>query len=681
MTKKREHKILVKDIVLPALISMFIKSNPKHMIKNPIMFVVEIAMFITLIATIYPSILNSTAPRSFNFIITVILFITVLFANFAESIVEGRGKAQANELKKMLSTTKAKRYVTNIAFEIVDAKQLKKGDKILVSRGDIIPMDGEIYEGIATIDESAITGESRPIVKEAGSDNSSVTGGTKVVSDEIKIEINVDPGESFLDKMITLVEGSKRQKTPNEQALNIILFGLTFIFFIVILTFLPITNNLGISVSITTLVALFVCLIPTTIGALLPAIGIAGMNRVTEFNVIAMSGKAVELCGDVTTIIMDKTGTITYGNRMCYDVLAVNNYNKEDLNYNVALASILDDTPEGKSIVRKLNVDVEDSSLKNSEYIKFSAATKKSGIKLANGDVIYKGSLKAMSKFVTYNGGVIPSELETITTKISNSAGTPLVVVKNNEVIGVIHLKDTLKEGLVSRMDELHEMGIKTIMCTGDNELTAREIAREANIDEYIAESSPMDKIEVIKREQAMGQIVAMTGDGTNDAPALAIADIGIAMSSGTTAAKEAANMVDLDSDPTKIIDIVDIGKELLITRGALTTFSIANDIAKYFAVIPAILVTQIPAIEALNIMHLSSAYSAIISAVLFNAIIIPLLIPVAMKGVKYRVMSSKRLLTRNLLIFGLGGIIAPFVGIKLIDMLITPILTILGLV
>lgn len=681
MAKKREHKILVKDIVVPAIIQMFIKLNPKHMIRNPIMFIVEIAMVITLIATIKPDILNSTAPRSFNFIISVILFFTLLFANFAESIVEGRGKAQADELKKMLTNIKAKRYVTDIAFEIIDAKDLKKGDKVLVSRGDIVPMDGEIYSGIATIDESAITGESRPVVKEAGSDNSSVTGGTKVVSDEIKVIINVNPGESFLDKMITLVEGSKRQKTPNEQALNIILYGLTFIFFVVILTFLPITNNMGISVSITTLVALFVCLIPTTIGALLPAIGIAGMNRVTEFNVIAMSGKAVELCGDVTTIIMDKTGTITYGNRMCSDVITIDNYDQKELFHDVALASIYDDTPEGKSILKMVNVEIDKELLKDSKYVKFSATTKRSGINLKNNDAIYKGSLNSMTRYVTNLGGTVPSELEVVTSKISNSAGTPLVVVKNKQVIGVIHLKDTLKEGLVSRMEELHEMGIKTIMCTGDSELTAREIAREANIDEYIAECSPMDKIKVIKREQAQGQIVAMTGDGTNDAPALAIADIGIAMSSGTTAAKEAANMVDLDSDPTKIIDIVDIGKELLITRGALTTFSIANDIAKYFAVIPAILVTQIPAIEVLNIMHLSSTYSAIISAVLFNAIIIPLLIPVAMKGVKYRVMSSKRLLTRNLVIFGIGGIIAPFIGIKIIDVIITPILTIFGLV
>lgn len=681
MKKLPEHRILTKEIVVPALKDMFVKLRFKHMKSNIVMLTVEIGAILTLVLSIFPNIISEPTPRWFNFTIFIILFCTVLFANFAEAIAEGRGKAQANFLKSLSKTLTAKKIINleTLSYEVVDATLVKKGDYIYAEAGDIIALDGEIIQGIASIDESAITGESRPVTKEAGEDTSSVTGGTKVVSDHVIIKVNVGPGESFLDKMIALVENAERKKTPNEIALNVILIGLTIVFFVVIITLIPITLALGINIPLPILISLFVCLIPTTIGALLSAIGIAGMNHVTEFNVVAMSGKAVELCGDVTAIILDKTGTITYGTRKPFKFIPLHDVDEVEL-WNAAYLTSLDDTtPEGKAVLRKSEklLGAKKASLEEYDFIKFSAATKMSGINAQN-ESYRKGSTKAILEYCNCDDENIINEVMEITNNISAEAGTPLVVCKNSTILGAIYLKDTIKPGLVSRFDELKEMGIMTIMCTGDNLLTAKAIAEEAHVDDFVAECSPEDKIKEIRKLHDMGHIVAMTGDGTNDAPALAIADIGIAMNSGTTAAKEAANMVDLDSDPTKIIDIIDIGKELLITRGALTTFSIANDIAKYFAIIPAIFATALPNIEVFNIMKLSSPYSAVISAVLFNALIIPLLIPIAIKGVKYRAKSSKWLLTRNLLIFGVGGILAPFIGIKLIDMIIYPILLVL---
>lgn len=565
----------------------------------------------------------------------------------------------------------------------ISSSELKKGDIVLVKAGELIPGDGEIIDGIASVDESAITGESAPVTKEAVGDFASVTGGTTVVSDWIKIEISTDPGHSFLDKMISMVEGASRKKTPNEIALNTLLVSLTIIFLIVIVTLYPIATYLKVQISISTLVALTVCLIPTTIGALLSAIGIAGMDRVTRFNVIALSGKAVEACGDVDTMILDKTGTITFGNRLASDFINVDGVNQKDLVKYACIASLKDTTPEGKSTVElaeKMGVTLNIDDYKNATFIEFTASSKMSGIDLEDGTKIRKGSGEAIINYVKKLNGLIPSDLNEKVENISKLGGTPLVVCVNNKILGVIYLKDTVKPGLPERFDRLRKIGIKTIMCTGDNPLTAATIAAEAGVDGYIAECKPEDKIEAIKKEQALGKIVAMTGDGTNDAPALAQANVGIAMNSGTTAAKEAANMVDLDSNPTKILEVVEIGKQLLITRGSLTTFSIANDIAKYFAIIPAIFTIAIPQMKVLNIMGLSSPSSAILSALIFNAIIIPCLIPLAMKGVKYKPMSASKLLGRNMMIYGLGGVICPFIGIKLIDILISPLLVFLGL-
>ncbi len=619
----------------------------------------------------------------YNGVVTVVLFVTVLFANFAESVAEGRGKAQAASLKKTKQDTKARLLLANGEEKVINASELKKGDIVLVKTGEVIPNDGEIIEGVASVDESAITGESAPVTREAGGDFSSVTGGTTVVSDWLKIKIVAEPGQSFLDKMIALVEGASRQKSPNEIALNTLLIVLTLIFLIVIVSLYPFAQYLGVQMPISWLIALMVCLIPTTIGGLLSAIGIAGMDRVTRFNVIAMSGKAVEACGDVDTMILDKTGTITYGNRLAAEFYPVKGVAKEDLTDYCVMCSLMDATPEGKSTVelgRNFGCAIDDGAADQMEFVEFTAQSKMSGVNLKDGTRVRKGASEAIKTFVKEAGGIIPSDLEGIVTEVSNLGGTPLVVCVNNKILGVIYLKDTVKPGLVERFERLREIGIKTIMCTGDNPLTAATIAKEAGVDGFIAECKPEDKIEAIKKEQAEGKVVAMTGDGTNDAPALAQADVGLAMNSGTQAAKEAANMVDLDSDPTKILEVVEIGKQLLITRGSLTTFSIANDIAKYFAIIPAMFTMVLPQMQILNIMHLSTPASAILSALIFNAIIIPGLIPIAMKGVKYRPMKAEKMLLRNMGIYGLGGIVVPFVGIKLIDLLVAPLLAMIGM-
>lgn len=682
---KKQVKSISKEILNKAFIESFKKFDPRILIKNPVIFVVEIGFFLTLILTINPSLFteNEADLRIFNGIISFILFVTVIFANFAESIAEGRGKAQADSLKKTRKETSANLLKEDGSLVVIDAGSLKKGDIVIVNTGELIPNDGTVIEGIASVDESAITGESAPVIKEAGGDFSSVTGGTRVVSDKIKVQISVSSGESFLDKMINLVEGAERKKTPNEIALNTVLVGLTLIFLVVIVTLFPMGLYAGVHLPLSTLIALLVCLIPTTIGGLLSAIGIAGMDRVNKFNVIAMSGKAVETCGDINTIILDKTGTITFGNRLADDFFPVAGIPKDEMIKYSAISSLKDLTPEGRSIVelsKKLGIILAEKDFDKAEFIEFSAQTKTSGINLENGQKIRKGSGSSIKKFVHEQNGDIPKDLDNIIDRISRLGGTPLVLAVDNKIYGVIYLKDTVKPGLKERFDNIRKMGIKTIMCTGDNPLTAETIAKEAGIDEFVAECTPEEKIEVIKREQAQGKLVAMTGDGTNDAPALAQADVGIAMNSGTIAAKEAANMVDLDSNPTKILEVVEIGKQLLITRGALTTFSIANDVAKYFAIIPAMFIAAIPQMEKLNIMHLSSPMSAIISALIFNAVIIPLLVPIALKGVKYKPMNVQIMLLKNLGIYGVGGIIAPFIGIKFIDLIVTPFLSILGM-
>ena len=685
MSKKEKTKFITNDILVSSIKGAFVKLDPRYMMKNPVMFVVEVGFVICTLLVFFPHLFHDEGNNLslYNAIVALILFVTLLFANFAESVAEGRGKAQAETLKKTKKDTKARLVFADGTEKIVSSSELKKGDIVLVKAGELIPNDGEIIEGIASVDESAITGESAPVTKESGGDFASVTGGTTVVSDWIKVAITSEPGHSFLDKMISMVEGASRQKTPNEIALNTLLVSLTIIFLIVIVTLYPMASYLNVKIPISTLIALTVCLIPTTIGALLSAIGIAGMDRVTRFNVIAMSGKAVEACGDVDTMILDKTGTITFGNRLASDFINVDNVKKEDLIHYSCIASLQDDTPEGKSTVdlaKTLGCNILADDYKDATFIEFTASSKMSGVDLVDGTMIRKGAGDAIIQFVKENGGIIPEDLSNKIDQISKLGGTPLVVCVNNKIYGVIYLKDTVKPGLRERFERLRKIGIKTIMCTGDNPLTAATIAAEAGVDGYIAECKPEDKIETIKKEQSQGKIVAMTGDGTNDAPALAQADVGIAMNSGTTAAKEAANMVDLDSDPTKILEVVEIGKQLLITRGSLTTFSIANDIAKYFAIIPAIFITAIPQMSVLNIMGLSSPSSAILSALIFNAIIIPCLIPLAMKGVKYKPMSASKMLGRNMMIYGLGGVICPFVGIKIIDLIISPLLILLGL-
>ena len=698
--KHKKTEFITKDILSSSIKGAVMKLNPMYMIRNPVMFVVELGFFITLLLSVFPDIFGkqSDGLRIYNIIVSAILLITVLFANFAESVAEGRGKAQAASLKKTQKEVKARiinvnnnnnndnddsNNYDNDNERMIDAAELKKGDVVLVKAGEIIPNDGEVIEGIASVDESAITGESAPVVKEAGGDFASVTGGTTVASDWLKIEITSLPGESFLDKMITMVEGAKRQKTPNEIALTTLLVSLTIIFMTVIVTLYHIGIYSGVTIPVSTLIALTVCLIPTTIGGLLSAIGIAGIDRVTRFNVIAMSGNAVEACGDVDTVILDKTGTITYGNRLASDFYPAGGADIRELIDNAVISSLKDDTPEGKSIVElgyRLGSMVKAKNYENVTFIPFTAQTRMSGVNLHSGAVIRKGAPSAIEKYVKSQNGGIPAELSGRINEISSLGGTPLVVCKNSKILGAIYLKDTIKQGLAERFRRLRAIGIKTIMCTGDNPLTAATIAREAGVDDFIAECKPEDKMAFIKKEQSAGKLIAMTGDGTNDAPALAQADVGIAMNSGTSSAKEAANMVDLDSDPTKILDVVETGKQLLITRGSLTTFSIANDIAKYFAIIPAMFMTAIPEMRQLNIMGLSTPYSAILSALIFNAVIIPLLIPLAMKGVKYTPMSAERLLIRNICIYGIGGVIAPFVGIKLIDIMIAPFLYVIKL-
>ena len=684
MTKKKGTKFVTKDILKSSIIGSFQKLDPRYMIKNPVMFVVEIGFVISLVLTFFPTLFGGNAEyQVYNGVVAAILFVTVLFANFAESVAEGRGKAQAASLKKTKQDTTARLLCPDGTEKTVSASELKKGDVVLVRNGEVIPNDGEVIEGVASVDESAITGESAPVTREAGGDFSSVTGGTSVVSDWLKIRIVAEPGHSFLDKMISLVEGASRQKTPNEIALNTLLIVLTLIFLIVVVTLYPFASYLGVEIPVSWAIALMVCLIPTTIGGLLSAIGIAGMDRVTRFNVIAMSGKAVEACGDVDTMILDKTGTITYGNRLAAEFYPVNGVDKTDLVDYSVMCSLMDTTPEGKSTVdlgRQKGCILDEGVADQMTFIEFTAQTKMSGVDLKDGTAVRKGASEAIKTYVKKQGGTIPEDLEEIVTNVSNLGGTPLTVCVNNKILGVIYLKDTVKPGLVERFARLREIGIKTIMCTGDNPLTAATIAKEAGVDGFIAECKPEDKIEAIKKEQAEGKLVAMTGDGTNDAPALAQADVGLAMNSGTQAAKEAANMVDLDSDPTKILEVVEIGKQLLITRGALTTFSVANDIAKYFAIIPAMFTMVLPQMQILNIMHLATPASAILSALIFNALIIPGLIPIAMKGVKYKPMKAEKLLLKNMGIYGLGGIVVPFVGIKLIDLMVAPLLAMIGM-
>ncbi|PGZ95303.1 K(+)-transporting ATPase subunit B [Bacillus pseudomycoides] len=669
----RQEKTMDRDIITHAIKEAFAKLNPRVMVKNPIMFVVEIGFFLTLILSFLPNV-SSNIPGWFNITVSLILLFTVLFANFAEALAEGRGKAQADSLKQSKKDVFANVIRENGDVVQVSATELRKGDVVIVKQGEMIPSDGEVIRGLASVDESAITGESAPVMKEAGGDFCSVTGGTMVVSDEITIQITSNPGESFLDKMISLVEGASRQKTPNEIALNTVLTSLTLIFLIVVVTLPIFTNYLGFQIDMSILVALLVCLIPTTIGGLLSAIGIAGMDRVTKFNVLAMSGKAVEAAGDINTIILDKTGTITFGNRMAHTLLPVGNETIEQVAKWAALSSVLDETPEGRSVIEYVQskaFSYNGTLAEQGEFVPFKAETRMSGVDLVDGTKVRKGAVGAVLEWVQSQGGTVPKDLNQKADLIAKEGGTPLAVAANDRIYGLIYLKDTVKPGMRERFEQLRQMGIKTVMCTGDNPLTAATIAKEAGVDEFVAECKPEDKIAVIKAEQEKGKLVAMTGDGTNDAPALAQADVGLAMNSGTAAAKEAANMIDLDSNPTKIIEVVGIGKQLLMTRGALTTFSIANDIAKYFAIIPAMFTLAIPQMEALNVMKLHSPLSAILSALIFNAIIIPLLIPLAMKGIAYKPMSSNALLGRNLLIYGLGGMIVPFIGIKLMDMIV----------
>jgi K+-transporting ATPase ATPase B chain len=666
-----------RQLVRDALKESFIKLKPQIMWKNPVMFTVEIGTAVMLAVCI--SILAGAQNQgSFGYNITIflILFATLLFANFAEALAEARGKAQADSLRKTREETPAKQLLENGEVRSVNSSALRKGDIFICETEDTIPTDGEIIEGIATIDESAITGESAPVIREAGGDKSSVTGGTKVLSDKIKVLVTTEPGESFLDKMIALVEGASRQKTPNEIALTILLAAFTLIFIIVCVTLKPFADYANTPITIAAFISLFVCLIPTTIGGLLSAIGIAGMDRALRANVVTKSGKAVETAGDIDVLLLDKTGTITIGNRKATAFHPSNDRDNKYLIKCAVLSSLKDETPEGKSILelaQQLGTDVETlrKSASSATFIRFTAETRSSGIQL-EGTTIRKGAFDAIRNIVESAGNIFPNETIAAVTTISSNGGTPLVVCENNQVIGVVELQDIIKPGILERFERLRKMGVKTVMVTGDNPLTAKFIAEKAGVDDFIAEAKPEDKMTYIKKEQESGKLVAMMGDGTNDAPALAQADVGVAMNSGTQAAKEAGNMVDLDNDPTKLIEIVEIGKQLLMTRGTLTTFSIANDIAKYFAIVPALFIVSIPSLEGLNIMHLHSPESAILSAVIFNALIIPALIPLALKGVAYKPIGASAILRRNLLIYGLGGVIIPFVGIKLLDLFIS---------
>jgi K+-transporting ATPase ATPase B chain len=674
MTKK-SNKLFEPALVQTALKQSFIKLNPKVMLRNPVMFTVEVGTAIMLYMSVYSFLHTGQGSFAYNFIIFIVLLLTLLFANFAEAIAEARGKAQADSLRKTREETPANVLLSDGTIISKSSNELKKGDVFVCESGDTIPTDGEIIEGLATIDESAITGESAPVIREAGGDKSSVTGGTKILSDKIKVIVTTEPGESFLDKMIALVEGASRQKTPNEIALTILLASFTLIFIIVCVTLKPFADYANTPITIAALISLFVCLIPTTIGGLLSAIGIAGMDRALRANVITKSGKAVETAGDIDVLLLDKTGTITIGNRKATQFWPAPGVLPEDLVKAAVLSSLADETPEGKSIIelaQQSNMRISMTAPQGAEFIKFTAETRSSGINTADGLRIRKGAFDSIRNLLVNAGNKISADVEDRVKIIASNGGTPLVVSQNEVVLGTIELQDIIKPGIAERFERLRKMGIKTVMVTGDNPLTAKFIAEKAGVDDFIAEAKPEDKMNYIKHEQSSGRLVAMMGDGTNDAPALAQADVGVAMNSGTQAAKEAGNMVDLDNDPTKLIEIVEIGKQLLITRGTLTTFSIANDVAKYFAIVPALFIASIPALQAINVMHLHSPESAILSAVIFNAIIIPMLIPLALKGVEYKPIGASALLRRNLLIYGLGGVIAPFIGIKLIDLLIS---------
>ena len=670
----KNNKLFEPALVQTALKQSFIKLDPRVMIKNPVMFTVEIGTLVMAYVAIYSMSNSGQGSPLYNFFIFLVLFLTVLFANFAEAIAEARGKAQADSLRKTREETPAKVVLEDGSYEVRSSNTLKKGDVFICETGDIIPTDGEIIAGIATIDESAITGESAPVIRESGGDKSSVTGGTKVLSDEIKVQVSTEPGESFLDKMIALVEGASRQKTPNEIALTILLASFTLVFIIVCTTIKPFADYANTPITIAALISLFVCLIPTTIGGLLSAIGIAGMDRALRANVITKSGKAVETAGDIDVVLLDKTGTITIGNRKATNFYPTAGVIIKQFTDACVLSSLADETPEGKSIIELAKGDnhaMLESAPAGSTFIKFTAETRSSGIDTADGRRIRKGAFDSIRNIVQQAGHVFPSDIEEKVRQIASNGGTPLVVSENEKALGVIELQDIIKPGISERFERLRKMGVKTVMVTGDNPLTAKYIAEKAGVDDFIAEAKPEDKMNYIKDEQALGKLVAMMGDGTNDAPALAQADVGVAMNSGTQAAKEAGNMVDLDNDPTKLIEIVEIGKQLLITRGTLTTFSIANDVAKYFAIVPALFIASIPALQSLNIMGLHTPESAIMSAVIFNAIIIPILIPLALKGVAYKPIGATALLRRNLLIYGIGGLIAPFIGIKLIDLVV----------
>jgi len=679
-SNKKENKLFEAALMKDALKQSFVKLDPRIMFRNPVMFTVEIGTAIMLAVCIWVAIgETSQGSIAYNIIVTAVLFLTLLFANFAEAIAEARGKAQADSLRKTREDTPAKKiFAVGEIFvdevKIVPSSQLKKGDLFVCEASDMIPMDGEIVEGLATIDESAITGESAPVIRESGGDKSSVTGGTKVLSDKIKVLVTTEPGESFLDKMIALVEGASRQKTPNEIALTILLAAFTLIFIIVCVTLKPFADYANTPITIAAFISLFVCLIPTTIGGLLSAIGIAGMDRALRANVITKSGKAVETAGDIDTLLLDKTGTITIGNRKATGFFAANGVDETIFIESCILSSLADETPEGKSIIELAETKGFKKPVLQKDkvhFVMFTAETRSSGIDM-EGMQIRKGAYDAIRNKVETAGNTVPAETMAKTKEIAANGGTPLVVSSNNKALGVIELQDIIKPGIQERFERLRKMGVKTVMVTGDNPLTAKFIAEKAGVDDFIAEAKPEDKMNYIKKEQQGGKLVAMMGDGTNDAPALAQADVGVAMNSGTQAAKEAGNMVDLDNDPTKLIEIVEIGKQLLMTRGTLTTFSIANDVAKYFAIVPALFIASIPGLQSLNIMHLHSPESAILSAVIFNAIIIPMLIPLALKGVAYKPIGASALLRRNLLIYGLGGVIVPFIGIKLIDMLVS---------
>src|ERR1700726_3186198 len=670
----RKQSLADSAILSRAVVDSFRKLNPRTMVKNPVMFVVEVGAVLTTIQLAWNA-FHRAGQFGFGLQITLWLWFTVLFANFAEAMAEGRGKAQADTLRKSRAETEAHRLRSDGSIETVASSKLRSGDIVVVTTDQFIPGDGEVIEGVASVDESAITGESAPVIRESGGDRSAVTGGTRVLSDEIKVRITSNPGETFLDRMIRLVEGASRQKTPNEIALNILLAGLTIIFLLAVVTLQPFAIYSGSPQTVFVLVSLLVCLIPTTIGGLLSAIGIAGMDRLVQHNVLAMSGRAVEAAGDVNTLLLDKTGTITFGNRQATEFLPAPGVTEADMADAAQLSSLADETPEGRSIVvlakEKYKLRGREFATHEAEFIPFTAQTRMSGVNL-DGRQIRKGAADSIAQYLEQNHSAMPQEVRAEVDRIASSGGTPLVVSENRRAMGVIHLKDVVKGGIRDRFAQLRSMGIRTVMITGDNPLTAATIAREAGVDDFLAQATPEDKMALIKKEQAGGMLVAMTGDGTNDAPALAQADVGVAMNTGTQAAKEAGNMVDLDSNPTKLIEIVEIGKQLLITRGSLTTFSVANDVAKYFAIIPAMFAGAFPQLNILNVMHLRTPQSAILSAVVFNALIIIALIPLALRGVRYRPVGAAALLRRNLLIYGLGGVVAPFIGIKLLDLLLT---------